>query len=195
MVAFSQQTIVAREAVSAQEGDTVVFEFNPEAAQQLPRVSPYYFQHQFLSVVAPYVDESDGSPLETPFTLNSYIPYNSGFSSPFSDEDIKVEEFEDEGKKIYIWKFPESEYLREALYMAFIPIDGKYQAFAICRGQLVDWEISTSQESHRSTFGRIKRPDSAKECLELLKARGAYTGKIIPGEFFQEGYKGPEYRP
>lgn len=78
--------------------------------------------------------------------------------------------------------------------MAFIPVDGHYKAFAISIGQMVDWEISTSTESARATFGRVKKPANAKECVDLLVERGALTGEITPGEFFQEGYSAPEYR-
>lgn len=161
----------------------------------LPVVSPYYFQHQFLSVIAPTIVERDGFLLETPEVLNEYTPIGNGFMSPFKNEDIKIEVIDDGGQKVYVWRFPESEYLREALYMAFFPIDGHYEAFAISIGRGVDWEISMSTASYRSTFGRVKKPESARECFELLKDRGAFTGDITPGEFFQEGYEGPEYRP
>jgi len=165
------------------------------AAFELPKVSPYYFQHQYLSVIAPMITEDNSIVFNNPTNLNSYTPVGNGFRSPFSDSDIVVEAFEDEGKKIFVWKFPEPEYLREALYMAFIPVNGRYVAYAICIGQLVDWEISTSSEQMRKTFGRVKRPESAEECLDILKKRGAYAGVISPGEFFQSDYKSPEYRP
>lgn len=160
----------------------------------LPVVSPYYLQHQYLSVVAPYVFEGMGEVFATPETLNTFSAIGNGFRSPFKDEDIEVTMFKDEGKMIYVWRFPESEYLREALYMMFVPVDGKYQAYAISIGQTVDWEISSSTESARRVYGRVKKPESAKECLELLKARGAYTGNITMGEFLQDGYICPEYR-
>ena len=161
----------------------------------LPVVAPYYFQHQFLSVIAPTIEEQDGYILESPEILNEYTPIGNGFLSPFKNEDIKIEVIDDGGKKVYVWRFPEPEYLREALYMAFFPGDGHYEAFAISIGRDVDWEISQSTESYRSTSGRVKKPESARECFELLKDRGAFTGEITPGEFFQEGYEGPEYRP
>ncbi len=162
----------------------------------LPTVSPYFFQHQFLSVIAAEVPEEAGSGLfNSPNQLNSYVPFVNGFKSPFADSDIKVETFEDEGKKIYVWQFPETQYLREALYMAFIPVHGKYVAYVICIGQEVDWEISKSTQQMRNTFGRVKKPNSAKECVEILKKRGAFSGIVSPGEFFQEGYKSPSYRP
>lgn len=79
--------------------------------------------------------------------------------------------------------------------MAFIPVDGKYMAYAISIGAYVDWKISTSTEAGRTTYGRVKHPDSAKECLDILIERGVLAGKIAPGEFFQEGYDPPSYRP
>ncbi len=162
---------------------------------ELPVVSPYYFQHQFLSVIAPDIADVDGYILETPEVLNEYSPIGNGFRSPFKNEDIKIDVIEDEGKKVYIWRFPEPEYLREALYMGFFPVNGHYEAVAICIGRSVDWEISKSQERYRSTYGRVRKPSSAQECFELLKERGAYTDTISPSEFFQDGYIGPEYRP
>lgn len=165
-----------------------------QSLEKLPVVSPYFLQHQYLSVVAPDIDEHDGYILETPEILNSISANGNGFQSPFSDSEIEVSVIEDEGKRIYVWHFPEPEFLREAVYMAFIPVDGCYKAYAISIGQLVDWEISTSTESARSTFGRVKKPESAKECVELLKKRGAYTGKITMGEILQDGYTAPEYR-
>ena len=167
-------------------------EFN---GSPLPLVSPYFLQHQYLSVIAPMIKEDDGYILETPEILNSTSATGNGFLSPFNDNDIHVELIEDDGRKIYVWRFPEPEYLREALYMAFIPIDGHYKAFAISIGATVDWEISTSTENARSVRGRVKRPESAKECVELLKERGAYSGEVSMGEFIQEGYTCPEYRP
>lgn len=164
------------------------------SVSDIPVVSPYFFQHQYLSVIAPNVPEEYGHIFGTQEPLNTFEPTDIGFQSPFKDEDIEISAFEDEGKKIYIWRFPETEYLREALYMAFVPIDGKYMAYAISIGQMVDWEISTSSENSRTTFGRIKKPETAQECLDLLKSRGAYTGSITPGEFLQEGYTCPDYR-
>lgn len=160
----------------------------------LPLVSPYYFQHQYLSVVAPMVDESNGIVFETPFVLNTASTIGNGFRSPFADSDIHTEKVTVDGNDIYVWRFPEPEYLREALYMVFVPIDGHYNAFAICIGQMVDWEISTSAETFRKTFGRIKKPESVQECVDLLIERGLLTGDITPGEFIQDGYTPPEYR-
>ncbi|MDE7386883.1 MAG: hypothetical protein K2N28_07065 [Muribaculaceae bacterium] len=157
-------------------------------------VSPYFFQHQYLSVIAKNVPEEDGEIFGWPKPLNTYEPIDIGFLSPFKDEEIEVSIFEDEGKKIYVWRFPETEYLREALYMMFVPFDGHYIAYAISIGQWVDWEISISDEKKRATFGRVKKPESAQECFELLKSRGAYTGKITPGEFLQKDYTCPSYR-
>lgn len=165
-----------------------------ESCDSLPMVSPYFFQHQYLSVIVPQIREADGYILETPEILNTISANGNGFRSPFSDRDIKVDKIETEGKTVYVWRFPEPEYLREALYMAFIPVDGYYKAFAISIGSLVDWEISTSTESARATYGQVKKPESAQECVELLKDRGALTGEISPGEFLQEGYTAPEYR-
>ena len=163
-------------------------------ASELPRVSPYFFQHQYLSVVAPMIAEKDGEILSAPYILNTVSPEGNGFRSPFSDDEISVDAFDVEGRRIYVWSFPESKYLREALYMAFVPVDGFYKAFAVCIGSMVDWEVSVSTENSRATFGRIKKPASAKECLDLLIDRGVLTGNIVPGEFLQDGYKAPSYR-
>lgn len=171
------------------------FENIPLNSSQLPVTSPYYLVHQYISVLAPEIAEKDAPEiLGSPEILNSVSAYGNGFRSPFRDEDIKVEKFNVEGKDIYVWRFPEPEYLREALYVAFFPINGKYKAFSICIGQWVDWEVSASDEKKRSVFGRIKKPESARECVDLLVSRGALTGHITPGEFVQQGYSGPEYR-
>lgn len=157
-------------------------------------VTPYFLQHQYLSVVAQMVADVDGYIFEDPNILNTISATGNGFNSPFADDDIKVDKIEIDGKSIIVWRFPEPVYLREALYMAFIPIDGHYKAFAVCVGQMVDWEISTSTETSRHTFGRIKKPESGRECVNLLIERGALTGNITPGEFLQEGYSAPKYR-
>lgn len=173
-----------------QEEDEVDVEY-----MLLPEVTPYYFQHQFLSPLATVHTDTTAMGLAYPAVYTKFYAKRSGFRSPFDADDIEVTAFNYEGKKIFIWKFPEPQYLREALYMAFFPKDGNYIAYAICIGANVDWEISTSTPKYRQTFGRVKRPESAEECMELLIARGALTGKITPGEFVQEGYQGPEYRP
>ena len=80
------------------------------------------------------------------------------------------------------------------LCISFVPVDGFYKAFAVCIGSMVDWEVSVSTEKSRATFGRIKRPVSPKECLDILIDRGVLTGDIVRGDFFQEGYKAPAYR-
>lgn len=43
-------------------------------------------------------------------------------------------------------------------------------------------------EKSRSTFGRIKRRQNARECVTLLKERNAYKPTITQGEYIQEGY-------
>ena len=159
----------------------------------LPTVSPYYLVHQYLSVIVEQISEDDSEILSSPEILNTFSTNGNGFSSPYRDEEIKVTEITYDGKQIYVWQFPEPKYLREALYLAFIPINGYYKAFAISIGQMVDWEISTSDELSRHTYGRVKRPATAQECVNFLIKRGALTGKISPGEFFQEGYKAPPY--
>lgn len=158
-------------------------------------VTPYFFQHQYLSIVAPQVTTDLGEIFEASTFLNTLYPIDAGFESPFADQDIKVETIVKDGATIYVWQFPESPYLREALYMAFFPVDDHYEAFAICRGREVDWEISTSTSTARSCFGRVKKPESANECVDLLIERGAFNGQISPGEFFQEDYQSPDYRP
>lgn len=160
---------------------------------QLSVVTPYFLQHQYLSIIAPVINESDGEMiLSTPYILNTISANGNGFMSPFADDEIQVELIENEGRKVYVWRFPEPQHLREALYIAFIPIDGMHQAVAISIGATVDWEISTSTETARQVLGRVKRPESAAECVELLKSRGAFTGDITMGELFQEGYQCPE---
>lgn len=166
---------------------------NLKSKTDMPTVSPYYIVHQYLSVIVEQISEEDGEILSSPEILNTFSTNGNGFHSPFRDEDIKVTEVNREGKQIYVWQFPEPKFLREALYVAFIPIEGRYKAFAISIGQLVDWEISTSNEYSRSTRGRVKRPENAQECVDLLIKRGALSGEITPGEFFQEGYECPPY--
>ncbi len=160
---------------------------------ELPKVTPYFLVHQYLSVVVEQIPEKEGEILSTPEVLNTFSANGNGFQSPFKDEEIEVTDISHDGKHIYVWKFPEPKFLREALYVTFIPIEGHYKAFAISIGQLVDWEISTSNELSRSTRGRVKRPDNAQECVKLLIDRGALTGEVTPGEFFQEGYEAPKY--
>lgn len=167
---------------------------NTTTDSALQTVTPYFLQHQYLSVLALMVAENDGHIFETPYILNTMSTESNGFRSPFTDADIQVEKITAEGKDIYVWCFPEPEFLREALYMAFVPVDGHYKAFSICIGKMVDWEISTSTTSSRSTFGRVKRPESAKECVDLLIGRGVLAGDITSGEFIQKGYTSPQYR-
>lgn len=159
------------------------------AQSDLPVVTPYFMHHQFLSVVAPKIDLDDAQLLASPTILNSISPEGNGFRSPFADSDIEVTPITDGDLQIFVWRFPEPQHDREALYMAFIPVDGHYIAYAISPGKRVDWEISTSTSKSRGTYGRVKRPESAQECYDLLKARGALTGKITPGDFIQEGYR------
>lgn len=158
----------------------------------LPVVSPYFLQHQYLSVLAPSIPESDGDALEDPLILNTLSAVGNGFCSPFKDVDIHVDKVDDDGRTVYVWRFPEPKYLREALYIAFFPVDGFYKAVAISIGSMVDWEISTSTQTSRATYGRVKRPSDAKECVKLLKERNADKPEITPGEFLQEGYTPPE---
>lgn len=188
MLLTAVANVIGQEAVADTADNAVMKKL------ELQTVSPYFLQHQYLSVVASMVAEGDGYIFETPNILNTISTIGNGFSSPFADDDIKVEKVVVDGKDIFVWRFPEPQYLREALYMAFVPVDGHYKAFAISIGQMVDWEISTSTETARATFGRVKKPDSAKECIDLLVKRGALTGEIKPGDFFQEGYTAPEYR-
>lgn len=156
-----------------------------------PIASPYYLQHQYLSVLAPEIELRDSAWLADPFLLNTVVAESTGFRSPFETDEIEVTVIYDEGVRVYIWRFPEPQYCREALYLMFVPDEGHYTAYAISIGQHVDWEISKSTQSYRSTYGRVKRPDNANECYSLLKDRGALTGKISPGEFVQEGYVAP----
>lgn len=169
---------------------------NTTVPDSLPVVTPYYLQHQYLSILAPMVSEDGAEVFATLDILNSISSRGNGFISPFNDSDIKVERLIVDNKKVYVWQFPEPEYLREALYMVFLPIDGYYKAYAFCIGQLVDWEISSSTSTYRQTFGRVKRPDSASECVDILKERGAFTNEqIVPGKFIQDEYSSPKYRP
>lgn len=155
-------------------------------------MTPYYFAHQWLSVLAPKIETGDGDILASPKMLNTIFAENNGLTSPFADEDIAVETFKVNGKTIYVWQLPEPKKLRESLYVVFVPEDGHFMAYAISIGQAVDWELSTSNDWSRSTYGRVKRPESAADCVEVMKGCGVFDGKIIPGEFIQKGYQCPE---
>ena len=178
--------------VSGQNQDTSSLDSLLTKQADLPKVSPYFLQHQYLSVLASMIAEEDGYILEDPSILNTVSAAGNGFCSPFRDEEIRMEKINDAGKEIYVWQFPEPHHLCEALYIAFFPVEGYYRAVAISIGKLVDWEISTSTEKSRSTFGRIKRPENARECVTLLKERNADKPTITPGEFLQEGYTPPQ---
>lgn len=167
-------------AVDEPSTDSIMTELKRNT--DLPTVSAYFLIHQYLSVIVEQIPEEDGEILSSPETLNTFSTNGNGFRSPFSDEEIKVTEINHDGKQIYVWQFPEPKYLREALYVAFIPVNGYYKAFAISIGQLVDWEISTSNELSRHTFGRVKRPKNAMECVNLLIKRGA----LNPANFFKK---------
>lgn len=164
----------------------------PALPSDLPKVTPYFLEHQYFSVLASMITEQDGYVLETPEIMNTISAAGNGFCSPFRDEDIRVDKVNDGEKVVYVWTFPEPQHLHEALYMAFFPVDGSYKAVAISIGQLVDWEISTSTQTSRATFGRIKRPANAEECVSLLKKRNADKPEITPGDFLQESYTPPE---
>lgn len=155
-------------------------------------MTPYYFAHQWLSVMAPQIPIEDGEILATPKMLNTMLAAQDGLVSPFADEDISVEIFKVDDRTVYVWRLPEPKKLRESLYVVFVPEDGHFMAYAISIGQAVDWELSTSNDWSRSTYGRVKRPESAADCVEVMKDCGVFDGKIIPGEFIQEGYQCPE---
>lgn len=180
-------------SVSAQNesvDDNVMVDSVAEAESST--VSRYYFVHQYLSVLVPLLPDQNENLLMTPEFLNTAIAAEIGFKSPYDDMEITVDEVERDGKTIYVWQFPEPKHLREALYLAFFPYEGKYRPVAISIGKDVDWEISISNENYRETFGRIKRPESAEECVDLLIERGAITPHIRGGEFLQEGYVAPD---
>lgn len=179
--------------VEAQIDETPLINIDSLDVGRLPTVSRYYFAHQYLSVVTPQVAEADGDGVFlTADNLNTLTPCWNGFLSPYADSDITIEAFEHDGHKIYVWRFPEPQHLREPLYIAFFPVDGHYKAVAISIGQYVDWEISVSDASMRQTFGRVPRPESARECMELLLEHGAMRAMFDPGEFFQDDYVCPE---
>lgn len=156
-------------------------------------MTPYYFAHQWLSVIAPQIPVEDGEILASADMLNTDLAGQNGLVSPFANDDIVVETFIVDAKTVYVWKLPEPQKLRQALYVVFVPDDGHFKAYAISIGQMVDWELSTSDDSKRSTYGRIRRPSSAADCVEAMKERGVFSDKIIPGEFMQEGYQSPSY--
>lgn len=159
---------------------------------EIPVVSRYFFVHQYLSVVAPDTSDDEVSAFSEPSFLNTLVPEYIGFRSPYKDSEINIEEFPLDDKTVYVWQFPEPKHLREALYVAFFPDGDGFKAVAISIGQSVDWEISTSNADLRHTYGRVKRPDSARECFDILVGRNAMHEKIDPGEFFQEGYECPD---
>ena len=168
---------------------TTVIGPDSTSTKELPTVSLYYFEHQFLSVIVPDIPPGQDTILGDPEILNTLIPADLGWKSPFAVNDIEVTAFDVDGKHVYVWKFPQPTKMRDALFMAFFPVEGVYKAYSICLGQFVDWEVSTSSSTNRSVFGRIKCPESAEECVGLLIDRGAFSGEITPGPFIQDGFE------
>lgn len=157
-----------------------------ELTTEKPKVNITHYQlfHQWLSVACNNLTKEQAENLASPYYFNTFLLAQRSLKSPFEDKDITVETIKDGNHTVYVWKFPEPKKNREALYMAFFEVDNHIKAYAICKGDLVDWEISTSNETSRQTYGSVERPKTAKQCVEILKARGAYSGKISPGEFF-----------
>lgn len=151
----------------------------------LRRISPYELAHQWLSVVVADITPEQGEILASPYYLNHIMLNDDGMESPFTYDQISVEKIVDGDKAVYVWRFPEPQNDRDALYIAFFEVGNGYRAYAICKGKHVDWEISTSNKKTRQTYGDVDRPESAAQCVEILKSRGAYTGKITPSKFFK----------
>ena len=79
------------------------------------------------------------------------------------------------GDGIYIWEFPEPEDVPMCLYVAMVPVDGKYKCLTLEKSIMVKWVVGMAHEdgSH-SSFLETDASLSAADFLKLLK------DKVIP---------------
>lgn len=193
--------------ISAQTGDTdkaldycKMIENSPHAeaslkseasalAERISRpvqeMTKYQFCFQWLPVwaAATEVGSDNESALADPNFFNTIVPYNRGLRSPYKDSDFSVKIVEVDGKKIYVWKFPEPDEAPLPLYEAFIPVDGYFKPYILEKSVFVDWMIGTSDRKTHTSFGDAPRPKDAEDFVKILKERGAFEGKIKPGSF------------
>lgn len=148
-------------------------------------VTPYQFCLQWLAGFGYMVKvgSDEESILASPEFINTVSLRRRGLRSPFKDSDISVEVVEIDGKKVFVWKFPEPKEAPLPLYEAFVPVGDSYVPYMLEKSVFVDWMLGTSDKKAHSSFGEAPRPKDAADFVRILKERGAFEGKITPGAF------------
>lgn len=160
-------------------------EFYDMLTTPLQVVTPYQFCFQWLAGFGYMVKvgSDEESVLASPEFINTVSLRRRGLRIPFKDSDISVEVVEIDGKKVFVWKFPEPKEAPLPLYEAFVPVGDSYVPYMLEKSVFVDWMLGTSNKKAHSSFGEAPRPKDAADFVRILKERGAFEGKITPGAF------------
>lgn len=102
------------------------------------------------------------------------LSYNR-MRSPFSDGDIRAEEFPQQGDKpkVVVWTFPMPERMPMCRYVAFVS-DGKdaCRIFTLEKSLEDMWVIGTSDSGGHSNYGDIPYPGTAAGFVGVLREKG-----------------------
>lgn len=139
---------------------------------QVMRPYEYFFKYLPSCVNVMNTQDIADFYLKEPSALNTKFLSTFNIRSPFADSDIKVHNM---GDGIYIWEFPEPEDVPMCLYVAMVPVDGKYKCLTLEKSIMVKWVVGMAHEdgSH-SSFLETDASLSAADFLKLLK------DKVIP---------------
>ena len=149
-----------------------------EEEKQEAATYKYFFEY-LPAVVANMSPEDDTYRLfDDSHFINSYLPERLGYTSPFTDEEVKTETIETDGKKIIILTFPEPRRMPFCLYVAFIPKNDHFATYMLEKSISFDndsgecWVIGhKNSETIHQNYGSVDKRPSAKQFAKILKKK------------------------
>lgn len=119
--------------------------------------------------------------------INSTVLASNGFSSPFTDSQIKAEVFEDGDRQIYVWTFPQPEDIPMCHYVAFVPEGDAFRLYTLEKSLEGAWLVGSQYDGVHANFGGVMQPvESSEIFVQLLKSL-ALSGNEPQATFTRPG--------
>lgn len=123
--------------------------------------------------------------------INEIMPdYFYGMVSPFSNDDVKLDFFTLDGKKVRVLTFPDPEEITQCKYVAFVPAGGKFQYFTLEKSLLDYWVLGGQDGGTHLNYGDAVYPEDAEGFAKILLERGLLTE--TPGDAQIKTARDPE---
>lgn len=115
--------------------------------------------------------------------INEIMPdYFYDMVSPFKNDEVKLDYFTLDGKKVRVLTFPDPEEIPLCKYVAFIPFDGKFKYYTLEKSLDNIWVLGGQDGTTHLNYGWAAYPEDAEGFAKILQDKGFTIDKPVEPE-------------